>query len=82
MSSILCAALYPNIVKILTPSKSYVMSAAGAVPKENEAKDLRFATAQEIVSTKIRRETFKLEKFCSEGVYAPEFRQLLSEEFP
>ncbi|XP_018560906.1 putative ATP-dependent RNA helicase DHX57 [Anoplophora glabripennis] len=49
LSSILCAALYPNIVKILTPSKSYVMSAAGAVPKENEAKDLKFATAKEIV---------------------------------
>ncbi|KAJ8919592.1 hypothetical protein NQ315_002214 [Exocentrus adspersus] len=49
LSSVLCAALYPNIVKILTPSKSFVMSATGAVPKEYEAKDLKFATAQEIV---------------------------------
>ncbi|KAG5890166.1 hypothetical protein JTB14_005186 [Gonioctena quinquepunctata] len=49
LTSVLCAALYPNIVKILTPSKSYIMSAAGAVPKENEAKDMKFATAQETV---------------------------------
>ncbi|XP_028140776.1 putative ATP-dependent RNA helicase DHX57 isoform X1 [Diabrotica virgifera virgifera] len=49
LSSILCAALYPNVVKILTPSKSYIMSSAGAVPKENEAKDLKFTTVQETV---------------------------------
>ncbi|XP_057650908.1 putative ATP-dependent RNA helicase DHX57 [Diorhabda carinulata] len=49
LSAVLCAALYPNVVKILTPSKSYIMSAAGAVPKENVAKDLKFATAHETV---------------------------------
>ncbi|CAG9819856.1 unnamed protein product [Phaedon cochleariae] len=49
LTSVLCAALYPNVVKILTPSKSFVMSAAGAVPKENAAKDLKFSTSQENV---------------------------------
>ncbi|CAG9856904.1 unnamed protein product [Phyllotreta striolata] len=49
LAAILCAALYPNVVKILTPSKSFTMSAAGAVPKENETKDLKFTTAQETV---------------------------------
>ncbi|XP_023013378.1 putative ATP-dependent RNA helicase DHX57 [Leptinotarsa decemlineata] len=49
LTSVLCAALYPNVVKILTPSKSFIMSAAGAVPKENEAKDMKFTTAQERV---------------------------------
>ncbi|XP_066141105.1 putative ATP-dependent RNA helicase DHX57 [Euwallacea fornicatus] len=49
LSSILCAALYPNIVKVLTPSKTFIQSAAGAVPKENEAKDIKFATPKELV---------------------------------
>ncbi|KAK9870829.1 hypothetical protein WA026_009793 [Henosepilachna vigintioctopunctata] len=49
LSSILGAALYPNVVKILTPSKSFIMSAAGAVPKDITSKDLQFATMQEKV---------------------------------
>ncbi|KAH1019590.1 hypothetical protein HUJ04_009384, partial [Dendroctonus ponderosae] len=49
LSSILCAALYPNIVKVLTPSKTYIQSAVGAVPKQNEAKDIKFATPKEMV---------------------------------
>ncbi|XP_060531487.1 putative ATP-dependent RNA helicase DHX57 [Cylas formicarius] len=49
LSSILCAALYPNIVKVLTPSKTFIQSAVGAVVKENNAKDLKYATAQETV---------------------------------
>lgn len=52
LSSIICAALYPNIVKVLTPSKSFVASAAGAVPKENNAKDLKYQTKQETVNKK------------------------------
>lgn len=50
LSSILCAALYPNIVKVLTPSKVFIQSSVGAVPKENEAKDIKFATPKEMVS--------------------------------
>ncbi|KAL1506304.1 hypothetical protein ABEB36_005693 [Hypothenemus hampei] len=49
LASVLCAALYPNVVKILTPSKKYIQSAVGAVPKENEAKDIKFATPKEMV---------------------------------
>ncbi|CAH0561131.1 unnamed protein product [Brassicogethes aeneus] len=49
LSSIICAALYPNIIKVLTPSKSFIMSSAGAVPKEHNPKDLKFLTKQENV---------------------------------
>ncbi|GJQ77496.1 hypothetical protein Trydic_g20887 [Trypoxylus dichotomus] len=44
LSAILCAALYPNIVIISTPEKSFSYSAAGAVPKQPEAKELKFKT--------------------------------------
>jgi ATP-dependent RNA helicase DHX57 len=49
LSAILCAALYPNVIKILTPPKSYVKTAGGAIPKESSAKDLKFQTAKETV---------------------------------
>ena len=42
--SLLCASLYPNVVKILTPERSYIQTAGGAVPKLATAKDLRFKT--------------------------------------
>lgn len=49
LSSILCAALYPNIVNVLTPSKTFIQSAVGAVAKENAAKDIKFSTQKEMV---------------------------------
>lgn len=42
--AILCAALYPQVVQVLTPEKSYTASATGAVPKQLRACDLRFKT--------------------------------------
>uniref|UniRef100_A0A1A9UHT6 Putative ATP-dependent RNA helicase DHX57 n=1 Tax=Glossina austeni TaxID=7395 RepID=A0A1A9UHT6_GLOAU len=42
--SLLCASLYPNIVKILTPERSFVQTAGGTVPKTSTCKDLRFKT--------------------------------------
>lgn len=47
LSALLCAALYPNVCKILTPGKSFVMSAAGAVPKQVKPEELRFKTRQD-----------------------------------
>ncbi|CAO1440622.1 unnamed protein product [Diamesa tonsa] len=44
ISAILCAALYPNIVKVLTPEKNYVQSFAGAVPRNFLPSELRFKT--------------------------------------
>uniref|UniRef100_A0A182SYI7 RNA helicase n=1 Tax=Anopheles maculatus TaxID=74869 RepID=A0A182SYI7_9DIPT len=44
LAAILCAALYPNVVKILTPEKSFVTGAVGAVPRLPQASDLRFKT--------------------------------------
>ncbi|EDW27556.1 GL20210 [Drosophila persimilis] len=44
LTSLLCAALYPNIVKIMTPERVYVQTAGGAVPREQGHHDLRFKT--------------------------------------
>ncbi|KAH8321086.1 hypothetical protein KR074_008755 [Drosophila pseudoananassae] len=44
LTSLLCAALYPNIVKIMTPERVYIQTAGGAVPREPSAQDLRFKT--------------------------------------
>ena len=47
LAALLCAALYPNVVKVLTPEKSFVLSVGGAVPKLPAASDLRFKTQQD-----------------------------------
>ncbi|KAL7743180.1 hypothetical protein ACLKA6_016313 [Drosophila palustris] len=44
LTSLLCAALYPNIVKIMTPERVYIQTAGGAVPREPGHLDLRFKT--------------------------------------
>ncbi|EDW06069.1 putative ATP-dependent RNA helicase DHX57 [Drosophila mojavensis] len=44
LTSLLCAALYPNIVKIMTPDRVYIQTAGGAVPREPGHQDLRFKT--------------------------------------
>ncbi|EDV46119.1 putative ATP-dependent RNA helicase DHX57 [Drosophila erecta] len=44
LTSLLCAALYPNIVKIMTPDRVYIQTAGGAVPREPSHHDLRFKT--------------------------------------
>ncbi|XP_054728692.1 putative ATP-dependent RNA helicase DHX57 [Anastrepha obliqua] len=45
--SLLYAALYPNIVKVLTPERSYISTVGGAMAKMNSARDLRFKTRQD-----------------------------------
>ncbi|XP_058449185.1 putative ATP-dependent RNA helicase DHX57 [Malaya genurostris] len=47
LAAILCAALYPNVIKILTPEKSFISGAGGAVPKQPQPSDLRFKTQQD-----------------------------------
>uniref|UniRef100_A0A182J9H8 RNA helicase n=1 Tax=Anopheles atroparvus TaxID=41427 RepID=A0A182J9H8_ANOAO len=47
LAAILCAALYPNVVKILTPEKSFVSGGGGAVPRLPQASDLRFKTQED-----------------------------------
>jgi ATP-dependent RNA helicase DHX57 len=42
--SVLFAALYPQISKILTPETNYVMTAGGSMPKALLASDLKFKT--------------------------------------
>ncbi|CAH2090225.1 unnamed protein product [Euphydryas editha] len=44
LSAILCAALYPNVVKVLTPEKSYHMQIGGAIPRQPTPDELKFKT--------------------------------------
>ncbi|XP_072937350.1 putative ATP-dependent RNA helicase DHX57 [Epargyreus clarus] len=44
LSAILCAALYPNVVKVLTPEKSFHMQAGGAIPRQPGPAELKFKT--------------------------------------
>ncbi|CAH0400043.1 unnamed protein product [Chilo suppressalis] len=44
LSAILCAALYPNVVKVLTPEKSFHMQAGGAIPRQPTPDELKFKT--------------------------------------
>lgn len=44
IASLLCAALYPNIIKVLTPEKSFTQTAGGAVPRLPLPSELRFKT--------------------------------------
>ncbi|XP_063913641.1 putative ATP-dependent RNA helicase DHX57 [Zophobas morio] len=65
LGAILCAALYPNVIKILTPPKSYVKTAAGAIPKDNDAKDFKFLTSKETVFLHPSSVNFTVKNFPS-----------------
>jgi ATP-dependent RNA helicase DHX57 len=41
MSAVLCAALYPNIVQIMTPELKYKQTASGAMFKAPTAEELK-----------------------------------------
>lgn len=47
LASILCAALYPNVVKVLSPQKSFSQKAGGAVPRVPKPEELRFKTKED-----------------------------------
>ncbi|XP_008555927.1 putative ATP-dependent RNA helicase DHX57 [Microplitis demolitor] len=44
LQGLLCAALYPNTVKIFTPEKSFQMRSAGAIPTQPKPEELKFQT--------------------------------------
>lgn len=44
LQGLLCAALYPNVVKVFTPAKSFQVQSAGAVPILPKPEELRFRT--------------------------------------
>ncbi|XP_034189503.2 putative ATP-dependent RNA helicase DHX57 isoform X1 [Osmia lignaria lignaria] len=44
LQGLLCAALYPNVVKVFTPEKSFQVQSVGAVPMQPKPKELRFQT--------------------------------------
>ncbi|XP_050677662.1 putative ATP-dependent RNA helicase DHX57 isoform X2 [Leptidea sinapis] len=44
LAAILCAALYPNVVKVLTPEKSFHMQAGGAIPRQPNPDELKYKT--------------------------------------
>lgn len=47
LAALLCAALYPNVVKVLTPEKSFTMTSAGAMPRQPLPNELKFKTNQD-----------------------------------
>nr|XP_018900837.1 PREDICTED: putative ATP-dependent RNA helicase DHX57 [Bemisia tabaci]XP_018900838.1 PREDICTED: putative ATP-dependent RNA helicase DHX57 [Bemisia tabaci] len=48
LSAVLAAALYPNIVKVLTPEKTYThLSSGSVISKTPDAADFRFKTKQD-----------------------------------
>lgn len=47
MGALLCAALYPNVVKVFTPEKNFTKTAGGAVPRLPMASELKFKTSQD-----------------------------------
>ncbi|XP_046383493.1 putative ATP-dependent RNA helicase DHX57 [Ischnura elegans] len=47
LAAILCAALYPNVVKILTPEKLYARSTGGAIPRAPKPDELKFKTKED-----------------------------------
>ena len=47
VSSVLCAALYPNIIKVYTPEAKYKQTAAGAMFKPPGPEDLKFKTSED-----------------------------------
>ena len=47
VASVLCAALYPNIVKVYTPEAKYKQTAAGALFKPPGPEDLKFKTNED-----------------------------------
>ena len=47
LQGLLCAALYPNIVKVFTPEKSFQMQSSGAIPRQPKPEELRFQTKED-----------------------------------
>ncbi|KAJ8686679.1 hypothetical protein QAD02_022473 [Eretmocerus hayati] len=47
LQGLLCAALYPNVVKVFTPEKSFQMQSSGAVPCQTKANELRLQTKED-----------------------------------
>lgn len=47
LQGLLCAALYPNVVKVLTPGKSFQAQSTGMIPMQPKPKELKFQTRRD-----------------------------------
>ena len=47
LQGLLCAALYPNVVKVFTPEKSFQVQSTGAIPRQPKPEELKFQTKQD-----------------------------------
>ena len=47
LQGLLCGALYPNVVKVFTPEKSFQLQNTGAIPRQPKPEELRFETKQD-----------------------------------
>ncbi len=44
MAAILVAALYPNVIQVMTPEAKYQQTGRGTVPKAPKPEELKFVT--------------------------------------
>ncbi|KAK0098694.1 hypothetical protein PV326_005105 [Microctonus aethiopoides] len=47
LQGLLCGALYPNVVKIFTPEKSFHLKSSGAIPRQPKPEELKFQTKKD-----------------------------------
>ena len=45
--AVLCAALYPNVVQVMTPDTKYAKTGSGVVQKAPKPEELKFKTKDE-----------------------------------
>jgi hypothetical protein len=44
LKGVLCAGLYPNVIRAVHPDKRYTQIAEGAIPKVPNARDIKYFT--------------------------------------
>jgi hypothetical protein len=64
----LCAALYPNIVQVMTPEQRFAETGVGAVPRAPRPEDLKFKTKADGYVSVMTVLSFQDDKILLEGL--------------
>ncbi|XP_012229810.1 putative ATP-dependent RNA helicase DHX57 isoform X2 [Linepithema humile] len=65
LQGLLCAALYPNVAKVLSPAKSFRVQSTGAIPVEPKPEKLKFETHDGFVNIHPSSVNFHVGHFAS-----------------
>lgn len=65
LQGLLCAALYPNVAKVLSPAKSFRVQSTGAIPIEPKPEKLKFETHDGFVNIHPSSVNFHVGHFAS-----------------